>query len=101
MGGQGTTAARCETWAQDSQAVAALAYQVRLHSDSVDEICARLVAVAGIDWESPAGRNFRSYLGERRRSMAEVAGLLRLAAVQLDAHSAALYQAEAAAQVGQ
>jgi hypothetical protein len=72
-----------------------LARQLRLEAEAVEAVRERLRGAVEIDWESPAGRNFRSYLAERAVAVGVTAFCLRDAAVSLDAYGAALSAADA------
>lgn len=71
-----------------------LARQLRLEAEAVEAVREHLRGAVEIDWESPAGRNFRSYLAERAVAVGVTAFGLRDAAVSLDAYGAALSAAD-------
>lgn len=83
-----------------SEVVRDLAGQLRVHAEALEDVRARLRGAEDIGWESPAGRKFSTYLGERTWSVAAAASLLREAAVSLDAYSASLHTAEVASGSG-
>lgn len=86
-----TPALSCE---QDAhQAVQDLARQLRLEAEAVESVRERLRGAEGLNWESPAGRNFRSYLAERAVTVAATAAYLREVALSLEAYGAALADA--------
>lgn len=73
-----------------SEAVRGFAGLLRVQADVVDAARERLRSAVDIDWESPAGRNFRGYLLDRAASLVTAAALLREAAVSLEGYGAAL-----------
>jgi hypothetical protein len=76
------------------QAVQDLARQLRFEAEAVESVRERLRGAQGVSWDSPAGRNFRSYLAERAATVAATAAYLREVAFALDAYSAALATGE-------
>jgi hypothetical protein len=56
----------------------------------LEEIRHRAAAVAALDWESPAGRNFRQYLAGRAAAVGAAAERLELAARLAEAYAAEL-----------
>ena len=88
-----TPAPACEQ--EPSEAVRELARLLRLQADVVDTVRERLRTAEQIDWESPAGRNFRAYLTDRAASLVSTAALVREAAVSMDGYGAALQMGEA------
>jgi hypothetical protein len=90
----GTTTALSPAEASTDE-VRELARQLRIEAETVDAVREHLRGAVGIDWESPAGRNFRSYLAERAVAVGVTAFGLRDAAVSLDAYGAALSASDA------
>ena len=89
----GTTTALSPAGASTDE-VRELARRLRLEAEAVEAVRERLRGAMEIDWESPAGRNFRSYLAERAVAVGVTAFGLRDAAVSLDAYGAALSAAD-------
>ncbi|CAA9250518.1 MAG: hypothetical protein AVDCRST_MAG83-2593 [uncultured Arthrobacter sp.] len=56
----------------------------------LEEIRHRAAAVAALDWESPAGRNFRQYLAGRASAVGSAAELLEQAARLAEVYAAEL-----------
>lgn len=79
-----TTTAACEPWAVNSSTVTVLADHLRRHAEGLDDVCSRMTGVANLDWDSPAGRNFREYLTFRKNGVLEAAELLRAAAARVE-----------------
>ncbi|WP_309071021.1 SgrR family transcriptional regulator [Arthrobacter sp.] len=75
---------------EPSEVVRDLARQLRVQAEAIDLVLRRLRAAEHLDWESPAGRNFRSFLGERTTSLVVTTARLREAAVSMDAYGSAL-----------
>lgn len=78
---------------ESDRAVQDLARLLRLEAEAVESVRERLRGAEGISWDSPAGRNFRSYLSERGATVAVTAGYLREVALSLDAYGVALANA--------
>lgn len=89
---RGTTPALSSEQESD-RAVHDLARLLRLEAEAVESVRERLRGAEGIDWDSPAGRTFRSYLSERAATVAAIAGYLREVALSLDAYGVALTNA--------
>lgn len=87
-----TPALSCQQ--ESNQAVQDLARQLRLEAEAVESVRERLGGAEGLRWESPAGRNFRSYLAERAATVAATAAYLREVAFALDAYGVALSDAQ-------
>lgn len=94
MRGDGTTAPGWEPSADPSGTVAAVAQRLRLQAVSLEEIRAGIAAAGRLDWDSPAGHNFRVYLFAQEGEAARCVELLREAAVLADALSESLRAAE-------
>ncbi|MHA7218069.1 hypothetical protein ACX80L_04165 [Arthrobacter sp. MDT1-48-3] len=56
---------------------------LRRHAADLGEIRRHALAVSLLSWESPAGRNFRSYLSERCLELSRTIDLLESAAADL------------------
>jgi hypothetical protein len=69
---------------------AALAGRLLQQALALEEVQARAAAVGALEWESPAGWNFREYLAERSRTLGSAAELIRRAARLADLHAAEL-----------
>lgn len=84
-----TTPARsCE---QDpSEVTRDFARQLRVQAAVVEAVRERLSAAENIGWESPAGRNFRSYVVDRTSHLLATASLMREAAATVEGYGAAL-----------
>lgn len=93
MYGTRTPALWCEQ--EPSEAVRDFGRQLRTQADAVDAVRERLRVAENIGWESPAGRNFRSYLIDRAAELATTAALLREAAVSMEGYGAVLQTGEA------
>lgn len=78
---------------ESSRAVQELAGQLRLQAEAVESVRERLRGAESISWESPAGRNFRTYLAERGLTVAATAAYLREVTLSLDAYGAELANA--------
>ena len=78
-----------------SEVVHDFARQLRVQADIIDSVLQRLRTAENVGWESPAGRNFRSYLGDRTAALAGTTALLREASVSMDAYGRALQLDEA------
>lgn len=89
-----TPALSCEQ--EPSEAVRDFARVLRIQADVIDGVRQRLRAAEQIDWESPAGRNFRSYLAVRTAGLMTTATLVREAAVSMDSYAVQLHVDEAA-----
>jgi hypothetical protein len=85
-GGPGPAAASTE--------VAAMTAAVRRHAAQLGSIRSHALSVALLPWESPAGENFRSYLGERCGELSRTIDLLESAAGELDAYARLVLEAE-------
>lgn len=83
-----TAASSCEQ--ESGEVVRDFARRLRMQADVVEAVRERLRAAEQIHWESPAGRNFRSYLVDRAAGLMTTAALLREAAVSMDAYGVAL-----------
>lgn len=90
----GTTAPGSEPWAGAGGAVAAAAHRLRLQGGSLEAVRKGIAAAGRLDWESPAGRNFRLHLLAQERDAARCVELLEEAAVLADALSESLREAE-------
>jgi hypothetical protein len=75
-------------------AAAALAGRLLQQALALEEVQARAAAVGALEWESPAGWNFRDYLADRSRDLGSAAELIRRAARLADLHAADLGAAE-------
>jgi hypothetical protein len=75
--------------------VAALTAAVRWHAGRLAGIRRHALSVSVRSWESPAGDNFRSYLGERCRELSRTIDLLESAARDLDEYGRLVLEAEA------
>ena len=84
----------CEPRAVDSSAVAALSARLLHQADSVDEVASRLTGVAGLDWESPAGRNYSEYVLNQTGSVRQASALLREAASRSESLASTLRSLE-------
>lgn len=80
---------------EPSEAVRDFARRLRLQADVVDAVRERLRVAESIGWESPAGRNFRTYLADRSAGLATTAALLREAVLSMEGYGAALQTGEA------
>jgi hypothetical protein len=88
-----TPAVSCEQ--EPSEAVRDFARHLRIQADVVDAVRERLRVAESIGWESPAGRNFRSYLIDRAAGLGSTAALLREAAVSMEGYGVTLQTSEA------
>ena len=75
--------------------VAAMAAAVRWHAAQLGSIRRHALSVTLLSWESPAGGNFRSYLGERCTELSRTVELLESAARELDEYGRLVLDAEA------
>lgn len=80
----------CEPWAVDSSAAASISSQVLLCAEAVDDVAARMSVVTTLDWESPAGRNFSTYLALQVGGVRRAHEQLREAAARVAGFAAAL-----------
>ncbi|WP_434995173.1 hypothetical protein [Arthrobacter sp. Ld5] len=78
-----------------SSEVAAMAARLRLHAGQLEDIRRHALAVGLLSWESPAGANFRAYLGERCGELGRTVDLLEDAARDLGAFARLVRDAEA------
>ncbi len=67
---------------------------VRRHADTLEELRRQALSVARLSWESPAGRNFRSYLFDRCSDLAGTVDLLGSAADELGSYRRLIRDAE-------
>jgi len=84
----------CEPWAVDSSEAAALRSHLLYQAEAVDEIASRMCSVAALDWESPAGRNFRDYVVTQLGGVRQASELLRDAASRVGAFASTLRSLE-------
>ncbi|GAB3533335.1 hypothetical protein GCM10027403_07090 [Arthrobacter tecti] len=87
--------------AASSEVAAEYAGHLRVQAETLEEVHTRLCGAQDIEWESPAGRKFKEYLGERIQAVADAATRMREAAVYLEAYSSALQAAEVTMAAGQ
>lgn len=80
----------CEPWAVDSSTVASISSQVLLYAVAIDEVASRLAVAAALDWESPAGRNFRAYLMGQAGGVRRTSEQFRESAARVAAFAATL-----------
>jgi hypothetical protein len=78
-----------------SEVVHDFARRLRVQADIIDSVLQQLRTADNVGWESPGGRNFRSYLGDRTAALAGTTALLREASVSMDAYGRALRLDEA------
>ena len=90
----GAAGSQCEPWAIDSGTAAALSSLVLLQADAVDDIAARMVDVANLEWESPAGRNYREYVLVQAGGVRLCSALMRDAAARIESFAATLRTVE-------
>lgn len=76
------------------EVVASYAQQLRLLAESVDDSRSRLFGGQHIEWESPAGREFKEYLADQVGTVAMAASYLREAAHALDGYASEVLAAE-------
>ncbi|BBE24281.1 hypothetical protein MN0502_31640 [Arthrobacter sp. MN05-02] len=74
--------------------VTAMADALRRRAADLGEIRRHALAVTLLSWESPAGRNFRSYLFERCLELSRTIDLLESAAVDLGEYGRLIRDAE-------
>ncbi|GAB3552380.1 hypothetical protein GCM10027404_22800 [Arthrobacter tumbae] len=79
---------------EPSEAARDFARRLGLQADVVDAVRQRIGVAQSIHWESPAGRNFRSYLIERESGLRTASALLREAAVSMEGYGIALQMGE-------
>lgn len=86
----GATGLSCEPWAVDSGTVVALGGLVLLQAEAVESVASRMVEVADLEWESPAGRNYRDYVLIQAGVVRMCGALLRDAATGIESFAATL-----------
>lgn len=84
----------CEPWAIDSGTALALGALVLLQAEAVENVASRMVEVADLEWESPAGRNYRDYVLIQAGGVRLCGALLRDAAIGIESFAATLRRFE-------
>ena len=74
--------------------VEALEAGLRRQAQQLEDIRRHALAVAVLSWDSPAGANFRTYLGERCGEISRSIDLLESAARHLDGYGEQLRAAD-------
>ncbi len=88
--------------ADPSESIVALQAGLHQQAQQLEDIRRRALSVGLLSWESPAGRNFRSYLAERCAEVQRTIDLLDMASDRLDRYGRLIREVEhLGRQVGQ
>jgi hypothetical protein len=80
--------------ADPGESIGALGAGVRRQARQLEDIRRHALSAGLLSWESPAGRNFRSYVAERCAELQQTIELLDAAAGRLDGYGRLIREVE-------